>query len=1114
MSKLHCLFIGINEYHPDSGVGNLDGCVNDISNIEKFIKAKYKTLSPSIKKLTNNKATRENIIKNFQSHLIKKAKIDDTVLFYFSGHGSYSKSAKEFLPFDSKGQDESLVCYDSRCQGKYDLVDKEIAVLLSQIKEGVHIVVIIDACHSASMTRSTADNMNFGKKRFTGSRQKEKTRPISTYFLEGSENYYQDLLDQGNKVSIPNSKHILLSGCDRDQQALETFEGTGLFSSVLLKTLKSNHKLTYADLFTKVRHHVNSVAQSQLPTFESRDGFDPNTVFLLSDLKKNNNRHPIIYNEADNTWRLQYGAIHGLPSDERISKLKIGIYPSPTNASAQKTNQLVKAVEVEKVLLKETILKWKAAKSEDFFMGEIQSMPTTLLVKLDGTEPHIDAFEKIYNNTPSAFLTLDRNADKAKYTLSVEKSKLVISLTENKKEVIHGIRNTKASGVDYITKTLEQIEEWERILNLENKKSKIQKNIKLVFIDDTDENNPIDCKGNVITFDYPKAGKDKDEDGDPIQNFYSIKAKNSSAKKLHMALLHLGSNFSVTSLRKCQEIAPKSDWEILDNEHGLDIGNKNRNEVTDVFKLIVSTEPFDDYAFADEGIELGKIVKGSQGKTKAVGKRKRKSEKDWCTLTITVNTIRKENSLKQDTVAFKKEKITFIGHNKFEANIAFAPVKSATRSVHPASQLGNIFKQNGLKIVNLSAGNTRSLDDKSLIELSGIKNERSLKKNPLQLKVNHKVEKNEQIIPITFQNGFVIPFGSSEKQEDGTTTISFDSLPTSPDKRTRSLGRAVWFSLLKVTGFRNKAFLLRVASLNKKGELVRTKRSIQQTVDEAAKVLLVIHGIIGDTNVQAKELMPYVKNGTYDVMLTFDYENLNESIDDISRELNKQLTDLGFGKNDGKQLDIVAHSMGGLVSRYMIENIRGGDNMVDRLFMFGTPNGGSPFGDVPGYIDMFTKLLSIGLNFSKPFLAPIIAYLEFLEKANKVLKATKHLTVTLDQMNFASPIVKQLYKNKNIKIASKYYVIAGDVLLYSEETTDDNNSNQEKEIGYFMEKVIFKIGNKANIDRPNDIAVGVKEILHIPASFKPKKYTVKGHHMNYFLNKAAMDKFDELVKKG
>ena len=66
---LYALLIGINEYHPDAGVGSLDGCVNDVKGMESFLKEFYSDLIPSrgIKKLFNEKATRTNIIKAFQS---------------------------------------------------------------------------------------------------------------------------------------------------------------------------------------------------------------------------------------------------------------------------------------------------------------------------------------------------------------------------------------------------------------------------------------------------------------------------------------------------------------------------------------------------------------------------------------------------------------------------------------------------------------------------------------------------------------------------------------------------------------------------------------------------------------------------------------------------------------------------------------------------------------------------------------------------------------------------------------------------------------------------------------------------------------------------------------
>ena len=47
----------------------------------------------------------------------------------------------------------------------------------------------------------------------------------------------------------------------------------------------------------------------------------------------------------------------------------------------------------------------------------------------------------------------------------------------------------------------------------------------------------------------------------------------------------------------------------------------------------------------------------------------------------------------------------------------------------------------------------------------------------------------------------------------------------------------------------------------------------------------------------------------------------------------------------GKTIHIVAHSMGGLVSRYFIENL-GGHEIVQHLIMLGTPNSGSPWPEV------------------------------------------------------------------------------------------------------------------------------------------------------------------------
>ncbi|MFK7810075.1 MAG: lipase family alpha/beta hydrolase, partial [Saprospiraceae bacterium] len=804
------------------------------------------------------------------------------------------------------------------------------------------------------------------------------------------------------------------------------------------------------------------------------------------DLKKNNKRHPVRY--VNGYWRMAYGAIHGLPTSKAdIEKLQIGIFPEDGNPNEE---VLLETVKVEKVLLKESVLKFKESDSNKTFTSELLNFPGAMVIGIKGSATNLKKFDKHYQKKPSAFLLLDKNATETKYYLEVKKDQLLVKYRSND-TLLHGADGLKEASVNYITETLEQIESWERLNNLQNEKSKIKKALEIIFVDESDEENPVETKDSIVTFDYPKKGEDKDEDGDLINLYYTIKARNTSSKKLYVALLHLNASFGINTFFPCGEFPPNSEVITLDNEHGLHIENENWNEVTDVFKIIVSTAPFDDYQFQQEAFERGVIEKSPGGKsTRGVSSRK-KSETDWCTHSITVNTIRKGQTISNNDITFKKEKIKIKAHSSFTADVAFAPAKSGTRSVHPIAALSDIFNDEDYGLLNLSNEKSRSVQDKTIIELSGITNDKALKKNPLEIEVNQKLSEDEHLMPVSFDGEFIIPFGQVSKKEDGTSTIKIDKLPTSKDvNRKRSLTRAAWFCLLKVTGFRNKAFRLRVAQMNRKNKLVRNRAGINSKVASAKKILIIIHGIIGETNCVAENLLFLVDKDDdkkYDLMLTYDYENLNEPIEKIAEEFNKRLEELDL-KPGQKQIDIVAHSMGGLVSRYMIEHIRKGDGLINRLIMLGTPNGGSPFGSIPEYLSILHKLTATAINFSKPFLKSAVSHLQALEKFTSFFKDGKLLLVTLDQMNPDSKFVKALFKNK--KPNTKYYIIAGDITAYK--------STADARFARFAEKVLLKIGDGMNQDLPNDIAVSVDQILDVPPKFKAKKYTTVGHHLNYF----------------
>ncbi|NNE35242.1 MAG: caspase family protein, partial [Rhodothermales bacterium] len=245
MPSIYALLVGINDYSK-AGAANLGGCLDDIAFYESFLRERY----PEALKLETRKdseATRDNIVAAFRSHL-SKAEKDDVALFIYAGHGARWKSAPEFARFPSDGYDEGLVCYDSRSEsGKYDLADKELAMLLQEVAANdPHIAVILDSCHSGSATRSV-DALEGARTRATLT--VNEARPFDSY-LDGQ---YVKRSAENQDFVLPESKHILLAACSRTQEALE-MNGRGNFSRNMESVLNATGgNVSYADLYSRCR---------------------------------------------------------------------------------------------------------------------------------------------------------------------------------------------------------------------------------------------------------------------------------------------------------------------------------------------------------------------------------------------------------------------------------------------------------------------------------------------------------------------------------------------------------------------------------------------------------------------------------------------------------------------------------------------------------------------------------------------------------------------------------------------------------------------------------------------------------------------------------------------
>ena len=152
--NIYALLVGINDYAPDSGVRGLQGCVQDIRTIQAYLEDRVPLENLHLlPPLLNEQATRQAVIDAFRNHLCQ-AGSDDTVLFYYAGHGSQEDAPEEFWTIEPDCLNETLVCYDSRNENGLDLADKELAALIGKVAEkNPHIVLILDCCHSGSGTR-------------------------------------------------------------------------------------------------------------------------------------------------------------------------------------------------------------------------------------------------------------------------------------------------------------------------------------------------------------------------------------------------------------------------------------------------------------------------------------------------------------------------------------------------------------------------------------------------------------------------------------------------------------------------------------------------------------------------------------------------------------------------------------------------------------------------------------------------------------------------------------------------------------------------------------------------------------------------------------------------
>jgi hypothetical protein len=287
----HALVVAISNYSPFSGFRHIDAD-NDLRIIMKLLQQQGFTDTIVLK---NEQATKEGFIQSFKK-LRSNVHQGDIVYIHFSTHG---QQIEDLNGDETDGLDEAIALYDSQSRGSNDykgqnhLIDDDFGIMIEQLrkdlgKEG-DILVLIDACHSGSMSRGLDTAIIRGgyppimiTQKEPGIKTRGDNRSIS--LTAGKKKEVPETKSVGMFSSINQSKtddlanYNIFSACEDNEVSSEYYYNHNYFGPLtwaFLNALLNNNsdKYTYTKLFHDIQYEMLSMFEhyktKQSPTMES-----------------------------------------------------------------------------------------------------------------------------------------------------------------------------------------------------------------------------------------------------------------------------------------------------------------------------------------------------------------------------------------------------------------------------------------------------------------------------------------------------------------------------------------------------------------------------------------------------------------------------------------------------------------------------------------------------------------------------------------------------------------------------------------------------------------------------------------------------------------------------
>jgi pimeloyl-ACP methyl ester carboxylesterase len=1076
MKTVYSLIVAIDEYPNPRHC--LNGCKNDATAFSNYLTtyAQSRGYKYQEKRLFDADAKRLNIIEGF-NHL-KAATDDDVCVLYYSGHGSQMAAPPEFWDEQDR-RSETLVCWDSRNPGGRDLIDKELATLIWSVtnEKDLHFLAVMDCCHSGSNTREIE--------------VKSRMAEPSSFIPRDVSGYYGK--EVWDNFQPPVSRHVHLAAAKDSETAKElkiNDTPRGAFTYNLIKALEqTGATISYDELITRVGQNVRNLVREQTPQCNAyKVTTDTTLTFMGAATKKG---EYLISHDNKEGWIVNIGGVQGVPASGATFVLKDGreIAISEVKANFSKVGGMELSNVEEQYI----------ANLKNIDNNPLELARLKVAFAADSEKAGDDFFKERLKLVPSKAIEIVENEANADYVIRSWDNAYRLCKRGDTVPLFRRIEGYNIMSAQGFIQNIETVSKWCAKLALDNPLSKINDNefeVVVKYIDGKDMKMP-----------YVLAQADADHEA-RIQ----VGIKNIGTRSFWVSALYIGSDFSVSN-----EFLPKKEikpteiaWIEYQNKPNVPFIIQKEylswgvNEIQEYFKIFISTDPIDTSIHNQEGLQLD--MRG--GATRVIGTATPSvPSNDWRTILLPITVVCPMEKVK--LIAGRALPIldaTIEAPQGFTAQINLAASEQATRDISDTPILRGGYGMSSAAFVE-GMGSSPLLD---VLELNNVTGSIS-PKNPLKIKLNT-IKEDEIVLPFAFdaETSLYLPLG----MQDENGMIQIHHLP---EGKTDGVERGLLGSAASAVKIYFKKIikpilgkydypLLRMAVFKRDTEDFTYEdkiETIKKKVDKAQNILLIVHGLIGSTSDHTKGLARAAKTkgkkgiiGNYDMVLTFDYESLNTPLETTANDLEKRLLELGLKKGMGKRLDVMAHSMGGLVTRFFVEK-GGGQSFVKNVYLFGVPNNGSHLAELRDMIAYGITLAVNGFTVFQPYVLPL----------SLLSKGLSKLMVTISQLNPNSPFIADLNNAPDTGIP--YYTTAGNIELLK-----DKNPQQHR----FYQKVIKSVKRTPDelvnrlFGEPNDLAVQVSSVKSVGKQTNVRFKEIACDHYSFFEAPEGLEALAEVVK--